>query len=384
MHKKKICITITTRGNYAKMKSVIAAIQDRTDMELQMVLAGGALLPRYGNVSNFLDPSIPVMRQIPFLIEGETLVSMAKSSGLVALEFATLYAELKPDVAIIIADRYECLPMAMSAAYLNIPVAHIEGGEVTGSIDESIRHAITKLAHVHFPATQEAAERIVRMGEAPETVHVVGATSLDVIAACDLENIQPVQEIQNHQGVGSVIDLSKSYIVVSQHSVTTEYEASRVQLNVTLAAVHEGGYQAIWIWPNMDAGSDGVSAAIRSFRESTKNDNIHYFKSLPIEIFAPLVKNATCIVGNSSCGIREAGFLGTPCVNIGTRQNGRARSANVCDVPHEKHAIRRAIDAQIAHGPYAQSTLYGDGKSGKRIVDILGKFTGSTQKQITY
>ncbi len=366
------------------MLSIIKAIPNYPNLELQVVAAGGALLPKYGSTVKSLENITTIDRHIPYLVEGENLIGMAKSAGLAALDFSTAYYELNPDIAIIIADRYECLPMAMAATYLNIPVAHVEGGEVTGSVDESIRHAITKLAQIHFPATKDAAERIIRMGEDPASVYPVGATSLDVIKACDLRDLGQIQKLQAVMGVGSVVDLSKPYIVVIQHPVTTEYELNRRHVEQTLCAVHEGGYRGIWIWPNMDAGSDGVSAGIRSFRERENNDRIHFFKGLPIEHFAPLLANTACIVGNSSSGIREAAFLGTPCVNVGTRQHGRTRTPNVLDVPCEKGAIVNAIGCQLVHGRYQPDHTYGDGNAGLRTLEALSSCNVNLQKRIMY
>ena len=285
----------------------------------------------------------------------------------------------------VIADRFECLAMAMAAGYMNIPIAHVEGGEVSGSIDESVRHAITKMSHLHFPATRDAARRIERLGEAPETIHNVGCTSLDVIASLDLDDLGPVMEMQNTVGVGPVLDLKpRGYLVVIQHPVTTEYDRNLFNINQTIEAVHELDIPTVWIWPNMDAGSDGLSKGIRVYREHNAPRHIHYFKSLPIEKFAPLLANAACMVGNSSSGIRESAFLGVPTVNIGTRQGGRERGANVMDVPYDKGVIKKAILDQMAHGPYAKDALYGDGKAGEKVADVLAGYEFTLQKRITY
>lgn len=166
LKKRKICIVLTTRGNYAKMKSVIKEIQKKPDLELQVIIGGMVVLEKYGRLLQTIkdETKIIVDRRINFVIEGESLATMAKSSGLAVSEFSTAFEDLKPDIVLVIADRFECLPIAMAAAYMNIAVAHVEGGEVSGSIDESIRHAITKLSHVHLPASIDAANRIEKMG----------------------------------------------------------------------------------------------------------------------------------------------------------------------------------------------------------------------------
>lgn len=385
MSPRKICVTITTRGNYAKMKSLIEAANSDDDIELQIIVGGGALLQKYGNVAKSLtENNIKVDRYIHFLVEGENTISMAKSAGLAVTEFSTAFENLCPDVVMVMADRFECLPIAMTAAYMNIAVAHVEGGEVSGSIDESIRHSITKLSHLHFPATESAAKRIERMGEHPETIFTVGATSLDVIARLNLNNLTPIMELQKTAGVGGFVDLNKPYIVVIMHPVTTEYEKNLYYVRETIAAVESLGMRTVWIWPNMDAGSDGISKGIRDFREKRNPDYIKFFKSLPIELYAPLLKNCTCIVGNSSSGIREASFIGVPSVTIGSRQTGRERGHNVVDVGYEREEILRAVREQINHGPFEPNYLYGDGNAGTKMAGILKSFDLKIQKKISY
>ncbi len=277
--KRKICIVITTRGNYAKMRSVMEHLSERNDTQVQLIVAGGAILPKYGDLTRVIDTErFPIERQIYFLVEGENPITMAKSAGLAMVEFSTAFEHLQPDVVIVIADRFECLSIAMAATYMNIPIAHVEGGEVSGSIDESIRHAITKLAHLHFPATEEAAERIIRLGEARESVFAVGATSIDIIRRVDLSDLEPVMQLQNHgagSGVGQVVDLNDPYLVVIQHPVTTEYDENTEHINQTISAIRSIAMPTIWIWPNMDAGSDAISKGIRRFRETENPGYVH-------------------------------------------------------------------------------------------------------------
>jgi UDP-hydrolysing UDP-N-acetyl-D-glucosamine 2-epimerase len=368
------------------MKSVIAGIEADDELELQLVLGGMVVLEKYGRIASLLeDQGRKPARTINFVVEGENLATMAKSSGLAMMEFSTAFEHLRPDVVIVIADRFECLPIAMSAAYMNIAVAHVEGGEVTGSIDESIRHAITKLAHLHFPASEEAAKRIEKMGEDPTSIHIVGSSSMDVLRCLDLNDLQPVREYQQQYGVGSIIDLeAKKYLTVIQHPVTTEYEENLGHIKETIAAIVELDMPTVWVMPNMDAGSDGINKAIRKYREREQNKKTHFFKSLPIEFYGPLLKNAACIIGNSSSGIREAAFLGTPSVNIGTRQNGRQRGRNVIDVEYDKKQIVVAVRKQIAHRDYEPDGIYGDGYAAEKIICALKRASLNVQKMITY
>lgn len=385
MNRRKVCIIITTRGNYAKMKSVMRHISETPELELQLVVGGGAILPKYGNIMGSLNGrGLKIDRTIHFLVEGENPVTMAKSAGLALIEFTTVFENLKPDVVFVIADRFECLPIAMAASYMNIPVAHVEGGEVSGSIDESIRHAITKLAHIHFPATRKAAERIRMLGEDERTIFPVGSTSLDVIEDLDLNDLRPVVALQGKTGVGSILDLGKPYLLVLQHPVTTEYEENLSHVSETVKAINSLRMNTVWIWPNMDAGSDGISKGIRVFREDKKPEYVHFFKSLPIEHYAPLLRNAACIVGNSSSGIRESAFLGVPSVNLGSRQKGRERGENAMDVDYDCREIEEAIRRQVQHGPYPSNHLYGDGKAGLKIVKIIKEFEFRIQKTLAY
>jgi UDP-hydrolysing UDP-N-acetyl-D-glucosamine 2-epimerase len=367
------------------MKSVMRHISAEPELELQLVVGGGAILERYGSMVGAINGAeFSIDHTVHFVIEGENPVTMTKSAGIAIVELSTVFDNLQPDVVVVIADRFEALSIAIAASFMNIPLAHVEGGEVSGSIDESVRHAITKLSHLHFPATKEAAERIERLGEAPETIFPVGCTSLDVFRELDLTNLEPIMELQQRSGVGPILDVQKPYLVVIQHPVTTEYEHNLQHVNDTIQAVDSLHMNTFWIWPNMDAGSDGISKGIRVFRESKNSDHAHFFKSLPIEYFAPLLRNAACIVGNSSSGIREASFLGIPCVNIGSRQDGRERGKNVIDVGYDHNQIKEAICQQLEHGSYEPDYLYGDGQSGLKIVKILKDFEFKVQKQIVY
>ena len=383
---KKICVVITARGNYAKMKHVMREISSHPDLELQVILGGSVVLEKYGKLleSDHID-SFKVNHTIHFLIEGETPHTMAKSAGLAVTEFANSFKLLKPDLVMVIADRFECLAIAMASTYMNIPIAHIEGGEVSGSIDESIRHAITKMAHIHFPCSDEAARRIIKLGENPEMVHNVGSTSFDVLASFDMNDLSSIKDYQEKSGVGALIDIiPREYLVVIQHPVTTEYSENFDNILQTLNAIETLKIPTFLIWPNMDAGSDGISKGIRIYRETKPASHVHFFKSLPFELYAPLLKNAACVVGNSSSGIREAAYLGTPTVNIGTRQTGRQRADNVMDVPYDCTEIKNAVLFQKAHGPYASNNTYGDGSASKKIVNIIANSKIETQKIIQY
>ena len=309
---------------------------------------------------------------------------MAKTTGIGLLELATVFDNLKPDFVVTIADRYETLATAIAASYMNIPVVHIQGGEVTGSIDEKVRHAVTKLADLHLVSTSSAAERVERMGEESEKIFITGCPSIDI--ACEVLRKPELDfnPFEKYGGVGDLERLLNGYLVVMQHPVTTENTLAREQIMQTLDAVHRIGLPTLWFWSNVDAGSDGTSNGIRSFRETTKPKNMHFFKNMSPTDFLRLLYNSKCLIGNSSVGIRECSFLGVPVVNIGTRQSGRERGENVMDVEYRSQDIHEAILSQIEHGRYESDKLYGDGKAGDRIAQLLTVASRDVQKRLAY
>jgi len=309
---------------------------------------------------------------------------MAKTTGLGLMEISTVFDNLEPDVVITVADRYETLATAVAAAYMNIPLAHLQGGEVTGSIDEKVRHAVTKLSDVHFVSNGLARERVIRMGEDPGTVFNTGCPSIDVVLQMVESGADEFDPYERYNGVGSSPDLSQGYSVVMQHPVTTEYESAKVQMAETLKAVEAVGRPTLIFWPNVDGGSDGTSKAIRSFRERHGDSNVHFFKNMSPEDFVQLLNASKCVVGNSSVAIRECAYLGVPAVNVGSRQSGRDRGRNVVDVDHEQGAIAKAMTEMWDVGKFTPDTLYGDGQAGERIAEMLASLELKHEKRLTY
>jgi UDP-hydrolysing UDP-N-acetyl-D-glucosamine 2-epimerase len=267
---------------------------------------------------------------------------------------------------------------------MNIPVAHVQGGEVTGSIDEKVRHAVTKLADLHLVSSTKAAERVLRMGEAPQSVVVTGCPSIDLVAEMLQHSAIDFDVFAEYGGVGPKLDLSDGYLVVMQHPVTTEYELARKQIMETLGVVKELALPTLWFWPNVDAGADGTSAGIRQFRELCRPTNIHFFKNIEPSDFLRILYHSRCLVGNSSVGIRECSFLGVPVVNIGSRQAGRDRGENVIDVDYNRRQIGDAVCRHLKNGRYPQNHLYGDGRAGPRIADSLSTARLTIAKQLAY
>lgn len=382
---RKVCVVVTARASYARIKTVLEAVQRHPDLQLQLVAGASAVLERYGTAVNYIEADgFTPDALIYMVVEGENLVTMAKSTGLGLVELATVFHNLKPDVVISVADRYETIATAIAASYLNIPVAHVQGGEVTGSIDEKVRHAVTKLANLHFVANQQAAERVMRMGEDPETVFVTGCPSVDLAARVLYEKSNGFEPFAHYGGVGYHIDPREGYIVVMQHPVTTEYEDTMHQIQETLAAIESLAYATFWFWPNVDAGSDRLSKGIRHFRETHNVPFIYFFKNMAPEDFLHLLVGSKCLVGNSSVGIRESSYLGLPVVNIGSRQAGRDRGPNVIDVGYQRDEIESAILHQLENGRYPGCPLYGDGQAGERIANLLAELPLKIEKRITY
>ena len=385
MPRRKICVVVTARPSYSRIRSALLAIQEHPDLELQLVVAASALLERYGNAIQAIEhDGFPIAARVYMVVEGENLVTSAKSTGLGLVELATVFDNLRPDAVVTIADRYETLANAVAASYMNIPVVHVQGGEVTGSIDEKVRHAVTKLSNLHLVSTQGAAERVIRLGEEPASVIVTGCPSIDIAAEVAATPALDFDPFTKYGGVGPTTDLSKGYLVVMQHPVTTEYEEARQQVDETLYAVKDMGLPVLWFWPNVDAGSDGTSKGIRVFREKEKPANFHLFRNMFPEDFLRLLLHSTAIVGNSSVAIRECSFLGVPAVNVGSRQQGRERGANVIDVGHDRAAITDAIGAHVTRGRVPSDPLYGDGRAGQRIADCLATAPLTVEKRLTY
>ncbi|RJP55291.1 MAG: UDP-N-acetylglucosamine 2-epimerase (hydrolyzing) [Anaerolineaceae bacterium] len=384
--KRKICVVVTARPSYSRIRTALKAIKAHPDLELQLVAAASTLLEQYGNAIRYMEQDgFQISSKVYMVVEGENLATMAKTTGLGLLELATTFDNLKPDVVVTIADRYETIATAIAASYMNTPLVHIQGGEITGTIDEKVRHAVTKLADVHLVSTQKAAENVIRMGEAPASVFVTGCPSIDIAANVLKNPAIDFDPFEKYKGVGSIFDVrNKDYLVVMQHPVTTEYEQARTQITETLHAVKEIGLPAFWFWPNVDAGSDGTSKGIRVFRENERPTNIHFFKNMESEDFLRLVYNSRCLVGNSSVGIRETSFLGVPTVNIGTREAGRERGRNVLDVDYDRVQIQEAVKKQISNGRYPSDPLYGQGNAGEQIAEILSSIPLKFEKRLNY
>jgi UDP-hydrolysing UDP-N-acetyl-D-glucosamine 2-epimerase len=264
------------------------------------------------------------------------------------------------------------MAITLAASYLNIPVVHTPGGEITGSIDDKVRHATTKIADYHMVATERSRKVVERFGEPEDRVYLTGGPSNDVVAdIVDADENGPYDPQPEYDGVGDDIDVTERYVVVQYHPVHTDYQSEYEKAWEVLTAVERLDTQVFWFWPNMDAGNDEISRAIRKFREEVDPPGWKFFVNLHPKDYLRLVKNSACQVGNSSVAVRECSFLGQPAVNVGERQQYRERAENVVDVACDADEIVAAVREQMAAGEYPQSTLYGDGRAGERIKDVI-------------
>jgi UDP-hydrolysing UDP-N-acetyl-D-glucosamine 2-epimerase len=364
---KKICVVVASRANYGRVKYLLKAIERNPELELQLIVGASTLLQRFGPAIDVIrrDGFTP-LRSIYYVVEGETLSTQAKSTGLGIVELSTAFEDLKPDVVVTVADRFETMATAIATTYLNITLAHLQGGEISGNIDDRVRHAITKLADLHFVSTEESRHRVIAMGENPASVFNYGCPSIDVLKHEDLAISNDV--MSGYLGVGKPIDWHKPYILVVQHPVTTSYGCGREQIMETLEAVHQfQDMQKVILWPNVDAGSDDVSKGIRHFRETHMGAPIYYYKNFSPEDYARVLNSAACCVGNSSSFLREGAFLGTPAVLVGDRQDGREHGPNVTSAGYDRRDIAGKIAAQLKHDRYPQAPIFGTGNAGEQI-----------------
>ena len=381
MAKRKVCFPITSRAYYGRSQMLLRKLQSHPDIDLKLMLGGSILLDKYSKhiAGDIADGGFEVEASLFNVIEGGNHVAMAKTACLTALEFTNNLYTSEPDVVVICGDRFEQLAIAMAAAYLNITIAHIEGGDVTGSIDESVRHAITKLAHFHFVTNADAERRVLAMGEDPAFVFNTG--SLDVELAAEVSTSVTSEQI-NALGVGHDVDIEQPFLMVVQHPVTTDPN-NRAHLETTLNVVASFDLPTIWFWPNPDAGTGEMADSLRHMRERHPEltANMRFITNVPANDFIALLAHASCLIGNSSAGIKECSYLGTPVVNIGARQQGRLSGEHVMHVGYDGTEIGAAIATQLAHGRYEPAHLYFKPQASDTIVDLLVKTPLYTQKR---
>ena len=338
---KKVCVVVASRANYGRVKYLMKSIQAHPKLRLILVVGASALLDRFGNITEIIKKDgFTINRSIHYIIEGENLTTQAKSTGIGIVELASTFQDLKPDAVITVADRFETMATAIASTYMNIPLIHLQGGEVSGNIDDRVRHSITKLSDIHFVSTSDAAKRVIMMGEDANHVFNFGCPSIDVLLQEDLSINNNI--MKDDLGAGVPINWNKPYILMVQHPVTTSFGQGFYQVTETLNALKKfPEIQKIVMWPNIDAGSDDVSKGIRHFREFNMQENIYYYKNFSPENYARVLNNAICCIGNSSSFIREGAFLGVPAVIIGDRQEGREHGENIIFSKYDAEEIEK-------------------------------------------
>lgn len=362
---RKILVITGSRGEWGYIRPVLRRIEQHPPLDYVLVATNMHLLPEFGaSLREIVNDGFRVDQKIFMALDGYTNGSMAKSLGIFLSSFVDTVERVQPDIILLAGDRGEQLMAAIAGAHCNIPVAHIQAGEVSGNIDGQTRHAIARYAHLHFAANQDAVDRLARSGEEAFRIHKVGAPQLDELLGSDYESPKEVAKHLN-------FDLDQPLVLMVQHPVTEQVRSAGEQIEITLSALAELRHQTVIIYPNNDAGSAVIRAKIDSYRGPW----LRVERNMARCFYAGLLRTASVIVGNSSSGILEAPSFGLPCVNIGRRQQGRLQDRNVINVEHDRQAIRDAV--RHAMTPEFRKTLagmtnpYGDGKASERIVDIL-------------
>ena len=369
---RKICVVITARPSYSRIKTALTAIVQHPDLELQLVITGSALMDKYGAVINQIKrDGFKITATLSNVLDSGNPADSVKTVGLASIELSTLFEAIQPDIVVTIADRFETMATAIAASYMNIPLAHVQGGEITGNIDDKVRNAITQLSDIHLVSTEAAKQHVIKMGADADQVYKVGCPSIDIALDILRDPIIDFDPFQQYGGVGSAFDIKKGYIIVMQHPVTTEYGMASHQIEQTLIAIENLNLNTFWFWPNPDPGTEAISKQLRTYREMNVNSKIHFFKNMEPVHFLKLLKNAYCLIGNSSVGIRECSLLGVPVVNIGNRQNGREKGNNVLNTDYDFTGIINAVTMQLNHGHYEPDFIYGSGNSGRKIAFAL-------------
>jgi len=382
MEKRKVLYISGTRADYGLMRHTLRCIKDSPNFDVEIVVAGMHLMAKFGNTVTEIEKDMFHVLRMDIVYSQDNKESMAIFLGRFVQALTVKISEIKPDIILLLGDRAEMLGAAIVGVYLTIPVIHVHGGEVTSTVDEFARHAITKLSHLHLVATEESRQRIIRMGEEPWRVRVVGAPGLDSIKH---EEVIPKRELYKRFH----LKLTEPFLVVIQHPNTFELTNVRRQIIETMEAINSLKYQTIVIYPNADAGGREMIKEIERFQHLPF---VLIFRSLPYRDYINLLRCTSALVGNSSSGIIEAPYFKLPVINIGTRQNGRERADNIIDVPYDREkiitAIRKALyDKAFRKRVQKCKNPYGKGKTGEKITHILSRIKLGKElleKRITY
>jgi len=364
MKKRTICVTTGTRAEFGILNSVLKEIQKSKNLDLKLIVTGTHLSNHHGqSIKEIQDQGFKEYHKIKINQKTDTNYQMSIDLGKSIIEFSKTFKSLNPDINLVLGDRDEMLASTIAAYHMNIPVAHIHGGDRSqGGIDEYNRHAITKMSNIHFPATKKSYNRILKMGENPNYVFLTGSPSIDQIS----NSVSSKNYIEKELG----IKITGNEIILLQHSVTTETQLSQKQINETLQALLKHENPVILIAPNSDAGYKNIYQTLEKFSE--KYDNFYFYQNLKRSIFLGLLKYCGILIGNSSSGMIEASFFGIPVINIGIRQNKREYGKHVINVKQfDRELIYKALlkAKRMKHSP--NYSVYGNGNASKKIIKIL-------------
>ncbi len=369
MAKRKIkifCVT-GTRADYPRVKPVLKLLNNDKLFDLNIIVTGQHLERKFGyTIDEIIKDKFKIIGKVKIFNNDDSIFGMNKALSKCFVGISKIIERNKPDLLLLTVDRIETLGAALAGTTSNIPIAHIQGGEVTGTLDETIRHCVTKMSHIHFPANEDAKKRIIKMGESKSSVYNVGCPYIDYI---NKENYLSRKELSNILK----INLSNKFGIFTQHPVTSEINENYNNFKISINAISKfKNINFICLYSNADAGGRKINDALKNTK------NMFVFKNLKEHIFLSLMKHASFMLGNSSAGIREAPSFNLPVINIGTRQNGRLRAKNVIDVDHNTNKIIKAIKYALNNENFLNNLKsiknpYGDGKASKRIVSILKK-----------
>lgn len=382
MKKRKICFVLTSPIHYSRNFLILEELKKRKDVELHIVLGGSVLLSKYVshsfNIKKILeDEKYSNIHEVHFNLDGDNVAIKSKTVGLGIIEFSSIFNEIRPDLVVVRADRFEVLAATVAASYMNIPVAHIEGGDKSGTLDESVRHAITKLAHIHITTNEDAYNRIIKLGEKKEYIFNFGSPDIEIVKKI-LKNNENIN--LDDEGSGSDFNPKEDFLMVMYHPVTSEIDKLSFYTKEVLKAINDTGIQTLWFWPNFDAGAEIISRELRTFNDHNANHKIKFLRYLHPKKFLLLLSKTKCLVGNSSAGIKECSYLGVPVVDIGLRQNNRLKSSNVINCGNLNTEIKKAIQKQISSGKYKPSNLYYSNNTSNEISKVLAKIKLYIQK----
>ncbi len=365
--RRTIAVVTSSRADYSHLYWPLHDLARREDVDLKVIVLGAHLSPQFGEtVKEIEKDGLPIAARLECLLSSDTDVGMAKTLGVAVLSLADLLGQMRPDLLLLIADRYEMLAPATVALTLRIPIAHIEGGEISeGAIDDAVRNALTKMSHIHFTSTEGARARVIAMGEEPWRVHRAGAPSLDHLRRSRLLGIHELEQ-------QLALDLQRPTAVVAYHPVTIVRDTTQ-EADSLFAALRDVDAQILFCYPNADAGSHALLDRTRAFL-STRSD-ARVFVNLDSVTYWSLLRQVALLIGNSSSGIMEAASFALPVVNVGFRQKGRERARNVLDAEPETKAIltkiAQAMSLEFRESLAGMTNPYGDGHASEKIVQVL-------------